>query len=237
MSGILILISDTPDEMATELYKDGFYIPERIPKEDVRSFSRFPVPKRGFGKMPAVIVVDMTQAFVEDRYPYGCSKTGKPCTRSIRKLLDAARPRNVPIFYTRADTRSRAIESMAEPESKISQINRELDPLSNEIMQEIAPREAEIVVEKAAPSGFFGTPLVALLNRTRVDTVVVTGMTTSGCVRATVVDAFAYRYRVIVPIECVADRSQISHEVSLFDLSMKYAHVMPLLEVVKSIEI
>lgn len=161
-----------------------------------------------------MIVVDMVRAFVEDRYAFGFSKTGMPCTKAIRKLLDTTRPLKIPIFFTRVDKHNEGF--------------RNLDPESNEIMKELAPQNGEMVLEKIGPSAFFATPLASLLNRLKVDTLIVTGMVTSGCVRGTAVDAFAFEYRVIVPVECVADRSQISHEVSLFDLSMKYAHVMPL---------
>ena len=218
------------------MYKDGFYIPGVIPEDDVRSFSRYPPPRRDFGEKAGIVVVDMTRAFVEDRYPYGFSKTGVPCARAIKELLVVARSQNVPVLYTKTDRRSAVIEGTVDPESKSFQTDRELDSLSNEIVGQVAPQEGEIVLEKPAPSAFFGTPLAAFLNAMRVDTVVVTGMVTSGCVRATAVDAFSYKYRVIVPVECVADRSQISHEVSLFDLSMKYAHVMPLSEVIRAIK-
>ncbi len=87
------------------------------------------------------------------------------------------------------------------------------------------------MVTKSKPSAFFGTPLASMLTYLGVDTLVVTGMVTSGCVRATVVDAFSHNYRVVVPIECVADRSATSHQVNLFDMDMKYADVLPLADV------
>lgn len=214
---------------------NGSYIPDIIPEADVQSFGRYPKPQREFGENPAVLVVDMTHAFVDDKYPMGFSKTGLPCVKAIKDLLDVARPLKIPIFYTRNDRRSWAIEKIASPNSTRAQVLSSLDSRSNEIIGEIAPREGEILIEKAAPSAFCGTSLIALLNRIRVDTVIVTGMVTSGCVRATAVDAFAYKYKTFLPIECAADRSQISHQVSLFDLSMKYAHVSPLSEVLHNL--
>ena len=86
------------------------------------------------------------------------------------------------------------------------------------------------------PSAFFGTLLPSLLTYHGVDTVIVTGMTTSGCVRATAVDAFSYNYRVIVPVECVADRSPTAHLANLFDIDMKYGDVVPAAEVREYIE-
>lgn len=88
------------------------------------------------------------------------------------------------------------------------------------------PGENDVLLPKKHPSAFFGTPLVSYLIERETDTLVVTGCTTSGCVRGTVVDGFAYNFRVLVPHECVYDRSQVSHAVNLFDMSEKYADVM-----------
>jgi maleamate amidohydrolase len=82
------------------------------------------------------------------------------------------------------------------------------------------------VLAKPKPSAFFGTQLAAILTALRTDTLVVTGMTTSGCVRATVNDAFMLNHHVVIPLECTADRSQLSDEVELFDMGAKYADVV-----------
>ena len=105
-----------------------------------------------------------------------------------------------------------------------------------EFVQEIAPLESDILIPKRHPSAFFATPLLSYLIDRKVDTIYVTGCTTSGCVRGTVVDAFSYNYRVVVPEECVYDRSSTSHAVNLFDMASKYADVMPVTEAIKSIE-
>jgi nicotinamidase-related amidase len=104
-------------------------------------------------------------------------------------------------------------------------------PEAHEIPEIIEPEPGDVIITKSKPSAFFGTALAAVLNYHGVDTTIVTGMVTSGCVRATAVDAFSYNYRVIVPIECVADRSETSHQINLFDLDTKYADVTPLDEV------
>ena len=96
-----------------------------------------------------------------------------------------------------------------------------------EFVAEVAPTEKDILVPKKHPSAFFGTPLASYLINTGADTLVVTGCSTSGCVRGTVVDGFAYNYRVLVPHDAVFDRSAVSHAVNLFDMSEKYADVMP----------
>jgi nicotinamidase-related amidase len=95
-----------------------------------------------------------------------------------------------------------------------------------EIVKEIAPAPADIVVHKPKPSGFFGTPLQSVLNDYGVDTLLVTGGSTSGCVRATVVDAFSFNYFVAVVEEGTFDRIQLSHKANLLDMNIKYADVM-----------
>jgi nicotinamidase-related amidase len=101
-----------------------------------------------------------------------------------------------------------------------------------EIVDEVAPIPGEIVLKKTAPSAFCGTPLTDILNGMRVDTVVVAGESTSGCVRATVVDGKSHRFKVVVPEECVFDRDEASHAINLFDMNEKYADVIPLDEAI-----
>jgi len=210
------------------------YLPDIIPAEERARYAKGNMGKRvGFGAQPALLVVDMTRAFTEDRFPLGCSAAGAPCAAAIRTLLDAVRPQGVPVLYTRYDAFAADAEwgrwldkgTGAEPDSLMRA------PEAHEIADAIQPEPGDIVVTKAKPSAFFGTTLASMLTYLGVDTVVVTGMVTSGCVRATVIDAFSHNYRVVVPIECVADRSATSHQVNLFDMDMKYADVLPLADV------
>ncbi len=208
------------------------YIPDIIPEEDKRALEKYSGGGRvGFGKKPALLIIDMTNAFVQDQYPAGFAKTGLPCARAIRTLANDCREAQIPVIYTRS----------LPPNGNVkAQMGRWLDkskgglssPEANEIFEELAPQQGDMIIEKAKGSAFFGTQLESILNCLEVDTLFVTGMITSGCVRATVFDAFAYNYRVVVPEECVADRSQISHKVNLFDMDSKYADVMKLTDVV-----
>ena len=94
-------------------------------------------------------------------------------------------------------------------------------------MPEIAPLETEYVVEKAKASAFFGTPLTSYFQRHGIDTLIVCGTSTSGCVRASVIEAFSHGYRVFLVEECVFDRSELSHAVNLYEMNAKYASVIP----------
>src|SRR5690606_20955779 len=99
-------------------------------------------------------------------------------------------------------------------------------PRGYDFVEEVAPRDGDVLVPKTYPSAFFGTNLISMLIDMGVDTIVATGCTTSGCVRGSVVDAFSYNLRSIVPEDCVYDRSEVTHAVNLFDMSQKYADVV-----------
>ena len=178
------------------------------------------------GTRPAVLVVDMTNAFVTDDYSTGWAATGKPAAAAIKDLLGVARSKGVPIIYTAGRLGSSAAERghWKDGGAGLRGLN---DEYRHAVYDELAPEPEDIVLRKSKPSAFFGTDLQAILTYHRIDTVIVTGMVTSGCVRATVVDAFNLNYPVMVPEECVADRGQVSHKVSLFDMHAKYADVLP----------
>jgi maleamate amidohydrolase len=182
------------------------------------------------GVRPAVLVVDMTRAFVDSTYPTGWSETGKPAARENARLLAWARQAKLPVFFTHGYPKpgATAIElGRAAKGNPGSMSLPEGTPPGDVIVDELTPAEGEILIDKGTkPSAFFGTPLASYLINCEADTVIVTGMTTSGCVRATVLDAYQYNFSVIVPHMCCADRSQLSHKVSLFDMHMKYADVV-----------
>lgn len=216
-----------------------------IPAEDIESF------RRGFegqdrpmtaGVRPAVIVVDMTRAFVDSTYPSGHSATGYPAVEANAKLLEAARRAKLPVYFTKGYVDPNYKARPAERGLWKSQGARRRPlpvgtPPGDVIVSDLAPLEGEVVIHKAGkPSGFFGTPLSSYLVYEGCDTAIVTGMTTSGCVRATVLDAFQHNFRCVIPYECTADRSQLSHKVNLFDMHMKYADVVSLDETVAYIE-
>ncbi|MDB5794009.1 MAG: hydrolase [Noviherbaspirillum sp.] len=197
-------------------------------EKDRQMFAKAKMGGRGkFGEKPALVIVDMTYGFADSRFRLGNSEMGYPAVDATAKLLQKAREKSVPTFFTKGVTEANG------PGNGLWKGGGEgKSDMENTIVETITPAANEIVIEKRRPSGFFGTNLVDMLIYHRVDTVIVTGLTTSGCVRATVVDAFSYNYRVVVPQECVGDRSEISHKVSLMDINMKYGDVLPLEQVI-----
>src|ERR1043166_2894797 len=187
----------------------------------------------GFGKKavlghrPALLIIDVNYNFTGDkpepilesvkRFRTSCGEEGWDAVYRIRELLAEARKKHLPTFYTTA-------EDMTEQWEK-----------ANEIVEEIAPQSGDIIVRKQKPSAFFGTPLMSMLTEVHADTVLVCGTTTSGCVRASVIDAFSYNMKVSVVEECVFDRGQASHKINLFDMAMKYADVISVKETVEYI--
>jgi len=205
-----------------------------IPPEDAMIMEREWGVSHGVGVAPALLVVDMTYAFVDDRFPLGYGKTGWSCVAAIRPLLDLARRRGLPIFFSGGlPVRNPAERGLWKSSGRPLPAGL---PDPNAIVEELEPLPHETVIRKRRPSAFFGTELASLLTFHRIDTIVLTGMVTSGCVRATAVDAFSHNFRVIVPEECVADRVQTSHAVALFDIHMKYGDVVPLAEVTTALE-
>lgn len=203
-----------------------------IPPEDVKMFSKAKMGgKSNYGKKPAIIVVDMTYGFVDDAFPKGCSKMGWPAVHSIETLLQKGRELGFPVFFSKG-VHARTATQRGRWKSEKTFDTGEFNPKEYQIVKEIDPHENDVVLKKNFPSAFFGTNLASMLIFNNIDTVIITGMVTSGCVRATVVDAFSYNFIVVVPEECVGDRGMVSHKVSLFDMHMKYADIASLSEVI-----
>jgi nicotinamidase-related amidase len=206
-------------------------------------FNTFIRPKP-LGKRPAVLVVDVNYAFVGLKpeaivdavkdYRTSCGERGWRGVASISRVLEVARPAGVPIIYTtgiNAPRRGAHWANRARADDSLQLLlpdEREHQRIGNRIVDEIAPQPGDVVIEKRGASGFFGTPLVSYLNELDVDTVIVAGTTTSGCVRASVVDAACNNYFVGVVEECCFDRFEISHRVSLMDMHAKYGQVISL---------
>ena len=193
---------------------------------------------RGLGKRPALVVIDMNYNWVGDRREpvlesikrirHSCGEEAWDALSVVRQLIDKARGKNIPVIYTTGVGPENNYESRRKPWKNDRHDEDETKAFSQrmEIVTEIAPQTSDIVIHKLKPSGFFGTPLQSILNDYGVDTLLVTGGSTSGCVRATVVDAFSLNYFVAVVEEGVFDRIQLSHKANLLDMNIKYADVM-----------
>lgn len=184
----------------------------------------------GFGERPAVVVVDVIVGFTDQRSPLAADFDGE--VTAIRRLLAAARAAQAPIAFTTVayDRQGREAGFFVKKVPALRVLVRgtrwvDLDP-------RLARRPSEPLYEKQFASAFFGTSLASYLTARRVDTLLVTGVTTSGCVRATVVDALQYGFRPIVPRECVGDRAPGPHEASLFDIESKYGDVVGVAEAI-----
>jgi maleamate amidohydrolase len=202
--------------------------------------------RQGFGKRPAVLVIDVNYIFCGDkpepilesikRWRASCGEEAWEGVRAIAQLLGAARKRGVPVIYTtgarRPDNWDAGSWAWKNPRATEQPRTEQGSLDGNTIVAEIAPASEDIVIRKHKPSAFFGTPLQSFLVQLGADSLLVTGTTTSGCVRATVVDAFSCNYRVAVVEEGCFDRSQASHALSLCDLHAKYADVVKLEEAI-----
>ena len=190
----------------------------------------------GFGKKPALIVVDFQLGFtVPEQSPLAGNLDGE--VAATNELIAAARKKNIPVIFTvvgydphRQDDAGLWPEKA--PSLRMLTIGSDLVKLDPRLNHE----PGDLVITKKYASGFFGTYLASTLTMQSVDTAIVTGCTTSGCVRATVMDALANGFRPIVPIECVGDRAQEPHQANLFDIGAKYGDVMPLQEVLAYLE-
>lgn len=216
---------------------DDAYVPEEIPETDLEYYDRAGMGARvGWGERPVILVVDLTRQFSDAAWPLGRSDTGDATVAAVAELLAAGRAADVPVVYVTGRDPGDSIEPFG-PERVSKSVGGHFDPEEgNEVRPEIAPEPGEVVIRKPRRSAFFGTQLDALLGEQGIDTVVLTGMVTSGCVRSTASDAFQRDYRVIVPEECSGDRAEVPHRVSLFDIDMKFGDVTPLADVVTTIE-
>ena len=206
--------------------------------------------RQGFGKRPAVLVVDVNYDFCGDRpepilesikrWRNSCGAEAWDGVAAIKRLLAAARAKELPVIYT---TSGRRVDnwdqgSWAWKNSRTAErvIARDTKLPGNTIVPDIAPLPQDIVLYKQKPSAFYATPLLSYLVLLKADSVILTGVSTSGCVRATVLDAFSNNFRIAVVEEGCFDRSQASHAVNLCDMHAKYADVVKLDETLAFID-
>jgi maleamate amidohydrolase len=207
---------------------DGIISPEEQRAYAAAGFGR----RTGLGERPALLIIDVQYRTVGsnpkpfwqaiEEFPTACGEVGWRAVAHIARLLALFRERDWPVLYPYVSPKETFDKGrLAEKVPAIMTIARN----GYDFVAEVAPRQNDILLPKKHPSAFFGTPLASYLINAGADTLVVTGCTTSGCVRGSVVDAFAFNFRVAVPHDAVYDRSKTSHAVNLFDMSEKYADV------------
>jgi len=191
--------------------------------------------RAGAGNRPALVVVDVNRGFTDPASPLVCDLD--ECVEAIARLLEAFRRAGLPVVFTTVCYDELGKRAAAVFIEKVPAL-LVLEPGSEwvEIDPRIAPLEGEPVLSKYFASAFFGTTLASVLATAGCDTVVVTGASTSGCVRATALDALQHGYRVVVPREAVGDRNPAAHEASLYDIDTKYGDVVSVDEVLAHLE-
>ena len=191
------------------------------------------------GERPAILAIDLyknaykggnTPVIEANRVNAGsCGENAWKALPPTQKLLAAARAAGVPVIYTTRHVDTRGVNST-------NRDSRNLKLDAYDIIDEVKPEDNELVIYKERASAFFGTPLIAHLNRMGIRSLIALGESTSGCVRASVVDAYSHGFHTVVVEECTYDRSMLSHKVNLFDLHHKYADVMHVEDVLAHLE-
>lgn len=192
--------------------------------------------RRGLGKNPAFVIIDAQKKFIGldkpilesmEVFPLSIGERAVRAVENISELLSLAREKGIPVFYITAEAYDYEMQ-YSSFSRKIHKYERKMtiSKEQNEVADEIKPVKGDTIIRKIYPSGFFGTSLISFLNTINCDTLIVTGFVTSGCVRAFVVDAASYNFNVGIVEECVADRFEYAHNLSLFDMDLKYADVI-----------
>ena len=206
----------------------------KIPDGDLDVYDRQNFGNQsGFGMAPALLIVDFVNGFANPD-EFGGGNIGQ-AIEATKGLLTECRNAGIPVAFTRVvyadDGADNGVFCMKAPGLK----DLTEDALGSQIVSDLAPVDGEYITRKTQPSAFFGTSLQSWLTAKRVDTVLVTGCTTSGCVRASVIDSMSYNFKTIVVTDCVGDRAIGPHEANLFDMEQKYADLMTSSEVIKRI--
>jgi maleamate amidohydrolase len=196
--------------------------------------ARRPV-RPGLGQRPAIVAVDLYDLVYDggpkpvldlmEQYPASCGEHAWAALPSTVQLYETARAHGVPIIHVTYDTRP---ETNPKPMHPTNRRRRQPDLNLYRLKAELANAPGELVIYKKRASAFFGTPICAFLNEMGIDSLIVVGESTSGCVRSSVVEAASYGYPVTVVADCVFDRYLLNHQVSLLDMHLKYATVVDL---------
>jgi maleamate amidohydrolase len=186
------------------------------------------------GSRPAVLVVDFSCGFTDPQCALGSDLSAE--VEATRRLLDAAREKGLPVIFTTIGFEPSLKDGGLWLQKVPSLGDLQVGGQWVEIDPRLERRPEETVIVKKGASAFFGTNLAAVLIAQGIDSVILCGATTSGCVRATAIDLLQYGFPTLVPQECVGDRAQAPHDANLFDIQAKYADVVPLEEALAYVE-
>jgi maleamate amidohydrolase len=213
-----------------------------VPADVLDIYSHY-VRAVGIGPAPALLAIDLYELAYEGgakpvaelhrTYPSSCGEHAWRAIEPTRRLFAAARAAGLPVFYSTQDTRAEAKPNI------VKATNRQRVKTAPEhyaIRPEFRPLPGDVVIAKQRASAFYGTPLAAHLTQLGIRTAIVIGESTSGCVRATAVDAYSHGFHVVLAEECCFDRSVLSHKVNLFDLHHKYADVLHVESVIAALD-
>jgi nicotinamidase-related amidase len=191
------------------------------------------------GPSPALLAIDLYELVyrggahppdkIAKEFPNACGHYAYEAIEPTKRLFAAARAAGLPIFYSTGDVRS---ESKPAFVSATKRVKPSIEASDYAIRPEFKPQPGDVIISKQRASAFYGTPLTAHITQLGIQTLIVCGESTSGCVRASAVDAYSHGYHVVLAEECCFDRSALSHKVNLFDMDHKYADVMHVDEVV-----
>lgn len=197
----------------------------------------------GLGTRPALLIIDVQyrttgtvprpfwEAITE--FPTSCGDVAWAAVGHIEQLLELFRRKGWPVVYPHVAPK--VASDGGRLAGKVPAIMT-IPAHGYGFVESVAPKDGDILIPKKHPSAFFGTALVSHLIDLQVDTLVMTGCTTSGCIRASVVDGFSYNFNIAIPEEAVYDRSAAAHAVNLFDMSQKYAEVLPMSAMMRMLE-
>ncbi|MBW4084953.1 isochorismatase family protein [Paenibacillus sp. S150] len=195
------------------------------------------------GKRPALLAIDLYNASykggakpvieLQDEYPSSCGIHAWEAIEPTKQLFAKVRGLGIPVIYSTRDMYTQAPKRIGSTHRK----PRNMTDDAYQIFEAFAPQPDDVIINKSRASAFFGTPLAAYLNMMGIDSLIVCGESTSGCVRASVLEAYSYGYHVTLVEECCYDRSPLSHKVNLFDLHHKYADVMHIDEALEHLDL
>ena len=196
-------------------------------------YSNYGNIKIGFGKNPAIIVVDFQRAFTDQKFPMGGAPLIERAVKNTQQLLVAARMKSIPVIKCIMGYNS--IHEM--PHWKVSACHKLiLGRPECAFDKRIHEPSYDITIVKSGPSIFFQTPIITFLTTNQIDTIIVTGCVTSGCVRASIIDSFQYGFKTVIVEDCVGDHEERAHKENLRDVERRYADVTTSRQIIKKLQ-